>query len=155
LTTPSPVPPTQDEILEILVQTHAADMLRADLPPEVSLRALSRDQQKTARFKSRFLNPLSIRLPLLDPDRFLSRTQSLVSPVFGVAGLIVWACSMAAAVLAAAMHWGEFTANWSDRIFTLGNAMLMAAIYPVVKSLHELGHGYAIKRFGGEVHQMG
>ena len=32
--------------------------------------------------------------------------------------------------------------------------MLLIA-YPAVKALHELGHAYAIKRWGGEVHEIG
>src|SRR2546427_4620061 len=28
-------------------------------------------------------------------------------------------------------------------------------VYPVVKALHELGHAYATKKWGGEVHEIG
>ncbi len=31
----------------------------------------------------------------------------------------------------------------------------MALVYPLVKLVHELGHAYAVKRWGGEVHEMG
>jgi putative peptide zinc metalloprotease protein len=31
----------------------------------------------------------------------------------------------------------------------------MAAVFPFVKILHEFGHGIAVKRFGGDVHEMG
>ena len=33
--------------------------------------------------------------------------------------------------------------------------MILLLVYPVVKGLHELGHGYAVKKWGGEVHEMG
>jgi hypothetical protein len=28
-------------------------------------------------------------------------------------------------------------------------------IYPLIKTVHELAHGLAVRRFGGEVHQVG
>jgi putative peptide zinc metalloprotease protein len=33
--------------------------------------------------------------------------------------------------------------------------VLIAVLYPFVKALHELGHGYAVKKWGGEVREMG
>ena len=33
--------------------------------------------------------------------------------------------------------------------------MLLWITFPFVKALHELGHGFAVKRWGGEVHEMG
>jgi len=45
--------------------------------------------------------------------------------------------------------------NVTDQMFTLENLVLLWAIYPVIKILHELGHAYAVKAWGGEVHEMG
>src|SRR4029077_9833284 len=33
--------------------------------------------------------------------------------------------------------------------------LIIALTYPLLKALHELGHGYAIKAFGGVVHEIG
>jgi putative peptide zinc metalloprotease protein len=43
----------------------------------------------------------------------------------------------------------------SDRIFSAQNVILVAALFPVIKALHELGHAYATKAGGGEVHELG
>jgi len=40
-------------------------------------------------------------------------------------------------------------------MLTPGNLALLWVTYPLIKLLHELGHGYAVKRWGGEVHEMG
>jgi putative peptide zinc metalloprotease protein len=58
-------------------------------------------------------------------------------------------------VVLAGMHWSELTENIIDRALTPANLMLLWFVYPVVKALHELGHGYAIKKNGGEVHEIG
>ena len=43
----------------------------------------------------------------------------------------------------------------SAQLFTQQNLLLMAVLYPIVKAIHELGHAYAAKRWGGEVHEIG
>ena len=35
------------------------------------------------------------------------------------------------------------------------NLILIWLSYPVIKLFHELGHGFAVKHWGGEVHEMG
>jgi putative peptide zinc metalloprotease protein len=42
-----------------------------------------------------------------------------------------------------------------DRVFTPQNLVAVWLLFPVLKIFHELGHGYATKAFGGEVHDMG
>jgi putative peptide zinc metalloprotease protein len=62
---------------------------------------------------------------------------------------------MAVGLSLAAANWSELTGNLTDRVFSSSNLMLIWLIYPVVKALHELGHAYAVKKWGGEVHEMG
>jgi putative peptide zinc metalloprotease protein len=57
-------------------------------------------------------------------------------------------------VLAGA-HWSELTNNLADRVLATESLLLLLLTYPFVKALHELGHGYAVKKWGGEVHEIG
>ncbi len=59
------------------------------------------------------------------------------------------------ALVLAGEHWGELTNNLSDRVLSSSNLLVMALVYPVVKLLHELGHAFATKRWGGSAHEMG
>ncbi|PTN51933.1 hypothetical protein DAI43_07070, partial [Achromobacter xylosoxidans] len=54
-----------------------------------------------------------------------------------------------------AMHWQALTHNIWDQVFSTGNVLAMALVYPVVKAIHELGHACAVKARGGEVHEIG
>ena len=146
---------TQDEVLELLGRLHGADLLIADIAPdsrELLQRYQARERKKWA---TRLWSPLSIRIPLIDPDNFLERTLHWVTPFFTRAGVIGWLAVVSAAAVLAASHWSELTENLSDRILTPENLALLWVTYPLVKLLHELGHGYAVKRWGGEVHEMG
>ena len=74
--------PTQDEVIRLLGQLHAADILICDVTPDS--RELLRRYRRSVRmkWKQRIWTPLAVRFPLLDPDRFLTRTLPYVRFVF-------------------------------------------------------------------------
>lgn len=147
--------PTQDEVLGLLGQLHTADVLQSDVPPDI-LEVTKRSETQNRRdFLMRIRNPLALRIPLFDPDRFLTLTMGLARPFFSLFGLLAWIALIAYGGVLTALHWDALTANIADRVLATQNILLTVLIYPFVKGLHELGHGYAVKRWSGEVHEMG
>ena len=59
------------------------------------------------------------------------------------------------AVLLAAIHWHDLTEDFMDRVLVPHNLLLLWLVFPVLKTLHEFGHAFATKVYGGEVHEMG
>ena len=147
--------PTQDEVIRLLGQLHAADALICDAPPDGQelFRRFQRHQRM--RWKQRLWTPLAVRLPLFDPDRFLERGLPLVRPLFTGYGVGIWLAVVATGIILAGVHWTDLTQNIVDRALTPQNLLLLWLVYPVVKALHELGHGFAVKIYGGEVHEIG
>jgi putative peptide zinc metalloprotease protein len=146
---------TQDEVIRLLAQLYQADVLQTDMTPDIGELLERRDRVERTRLLSYVRSPVALRLPVLDPDRFLDRTMRFVSPVFGSAGLILWALALAAGIAVVVLHWDALTSDVVDRVLSMQNLLLVGLIYPVVKALHEFGHAYAVKRWGGEVHEMG
>ncbi len=147
--------PSQDDIIQLLGQLHACDVLQCDASPD-ALELFRRFQRKRRTdLKQRLMNPLSMRFPLLDPEEFLERWLPWIHPLFGWFGGLVWLCTVGAALSLAAVHWPELTDNAVNRAFTPYNLLLLWLAFPVVKALHELGHAFATKVWGGEVHEMG
>jgi putative peptide zinc metalloprotease protein len=146
---------TQDEVVRLLGQLHASDVLVCDVPPDTE--ELLRRAQTTARRERlmKLRSPLAIKLPLLDPERFLGWSMGLVRPLFSVFGALLWLAVVGTAVVLAGLHWSELTRNIVDRVLSAENLLVMGLAYPLVKAFHELGHGYAVKVWGGEVHEMG
>jgi putative peptide zinc metalloprotease protein len=147
--------PSQDEFIQLLAQLHAADLLQTEVTPD-SAELLKR----SARFGrswwlQNFFNPLALRLRLWHPDKFFEHSIPYVRCLFGWRGMVFWLLVVVPAILLAAHHWRELTADASDRILAADNLLLVALCYPVIKTLHELGHGYAVKAFGGAVHEVG
>ena len=147
--------PTQEDVIRLLAQLHAADALLADVPSD-SMEVFRRHQKhQRMKWKRRLWSPLSLRFPLIDPDRFLQRTLPWVAPLFGWFGLALWLLVVGSAAVLATAHWTDLSENLVDRVLAPANLVLLWLVYPVVKSLHELGHAYATRHWGGEVHEIG
>ncbi|SFV05312.1 putative peptide zinc metalloprotease protein [Methylobacterium sp. 174MFSha1.1] len=147
--------PSQDDVIQLLGQLHAADVLRCDLPPDIAEAMERARKRERTKLLQPILNPLSIKLPLGNPDRLISRLAPFVAPLLGPWAALAWLLAVGSAVALAGMHWSELTENWSDRALAADNLVLMAAIYVVVKGLHEVGHGVATRHFGGTVPEWG
>jgi putative peptide zinc metalloprotease protein len=146
---------TQDEMIGLLAQLHRANVLRGDTPTNVTELAERGARDRTRQRWMRVINPLALRLPLLDPDRFLAVLIPFVRPLFSLAGALLTALVVGYAGLLAVGHWPELTNNIGERVLATESLLLLLIAYPLIKALHELGHGLAVKHWGGEVHEMG
>jgi putative peptide zinc metalloprotease protein len=148
-------PPTQDETIQLLAQLHGADLLQGEIPPDFDEMATRSERANQRRMMQQLRNPMALRVPLFDPNRMLDLTMPFVRPLFTVPGFLGWLALVLTGVVLALMHWPELTADVSDRVLAIENVAVIMCVYPVVKSLHELGHAYATKMWGGEVHEVG
>ena len=147
--------PTQDEVIRLLGQLHAIDALICDAIPDSEELFRRFRKHNRMKLKQRLWSPLAVRLPLIDPERFLERTYPYVAPLFSRWGAFICFFVIATAAVFAGINWVELTEDVVDRALTPANLLILWLVYPVVKSFHELGHGYAVKHAGGEVHEIG
>ena len=147
--------PTQDEIIQLLGQLHGSDLLHTDVPPD-ALELFERGQRQAAQKRRRsWANPMAVRIPLVDPGRFLDRFVPLWRLIWGRAGVVLWLAVVLPALVLLPARWPELTNNLSDQVLQADNLLLLALVFPLVKALHELGHATATRAGGGEVHDMG
>jgi putative peptide zinc metalloprotease protein len=147
--------PTQDEVIKLLSDLHRADVLQSDAPPDLAELQQRRKRHVRLRWKQYLGNPLSLRIPLFDPDRMLDRMMPFVRPLLGWTGAALWLAVVGWALILIAMHWTELSGDVIDRVFSVQNLLLIWFVFPLIKALHELGHAVATKIDGGEVHEMG
>jgi putative peptide zinc metalloprotease protein len=147
--------PSQDETIRLLGLLHFADALHCDVSPD-TLEMLRRSQRRErADGWQRYANPLSVRLPLFDPDAWLDRLAPAFRPLFTWPAAVVIALIVIVGAVVAGRHWDALTADAADRLLDPSNLLLLLIAYPLMKALHELGHAAAVKAFGGAVHEMG
>ena len=147
-------PPSQDELVQLLSQLHALDMLQMEGSPDVA--ELLERFRKQRRIKLRQgWDPLGLRWSLWDPDPFLERCSPWLSWLWGPWGGLLWCMTVIPAMMIALQHADALRASFSDQLLGAQNLLALWLIYPVVKLLHELGHGLATKAGGGRVHDLG
>ncbi|MFU8773789.1 MAG: PqqD family peptide modification chaperone, partial [Anaerolineales bacterium] len=148
-------PPSQTEIIQLISQLHNADIIIGDKRPnivEVNRRATEETRKTTLGY---IKNPLSLRIPLFDPEPILKRLTPFAHWIFSPIIGLIWLCFMSAAFFVAIMSWDDLQAPRIETILSAQNLLILAVSYIFIKLLHEIGHGLAVKRFGGEVREIG
>ncbi len=147
--------PTQDELIQLLGQLHGADLLATDVPPD-ALELFDRGQREaSAKRRRSWVNPMTIRVPLWDPGRFLDHHLAVCRALWSRPMGLLWLAVVLPAALMLPAQWGELTGNLSDRVLQADNLLLLVLVFPLIKLLHEMGHATATRAAGGEVHDMG
>jgi putative peptide zinc metalloprotease protein len=146
--------PGQEEVIQLLSQLYHANLIRSDMPPDAALVFERHRKRKRRELRTRLLSLLFVRIPLVDPDLFLQRTLPLVRWLFSWFGVALWVAVVAMGVKAGADHWDRL---WSQgqSILSPGNIAWLYVALVFLKLLHEMGHAYACRYFGGEVHTLG
>ncbi|MCP4745485.1 MAG: HlyD family efflux transporter periplasmic adaptor subunit [Desulfobacteraceae bacterium] len=149
------ITPAQDEVIRLLAQLYDADLIQTDiLPSTLELGRQKQSQPKDQRIKNN-LNPFAMRFPLWDPERFLTKWHFLTDALFKKKPFFAWLLIMLAALFAATIHWPELSGAMTDQLLFTNNLALLWLTFPIVKILHEFGHAFAVKKWGGSVHEMG
>lgn len=148
-------PPSQTELLQLLSQFHNADLITGDRRPnlaEIDRRAREETRKTAIGYVK---NPLSVRLPLFDPEPVLRSLTPVARSLFSPLGAVIWCILILTAILAAFMSWERLEVPGADAVLSASSIAYLAVSYIFIKLLHELGHGLAIKRWGGEVREVG
>ena len=120
------------------------------------LRAERNKRRQPQLFRGEWLR---MRWSFGDPDSFMNRTIPGIRWMFTRAFAAVSVVFFAAYSYLVVSRWAEFTtavsATFSFSTITLANAVTLWIVGAVVILIHELGHAYTCKFFGGEVRELG
>ena len=111
-------------------------------------------EEKERKKIYQWLNPISLRIPLGNPDQLASALTLRIGWIFSPAFALVWLLVCLWGLYAVAANWSELTRG-GQSVFTQFNAVWLAATWVVLKGIHELAHAVACKRFGGHVREFG
>lgn len=116
-------------------------------------------RQRAAEEKAEGFNVFFLLFHVLDPDRFLDRTVRFVRWIWTPPVVAVWAIAVAWTVGVFAIHFQELWAGTYELYAFLHKPFLDAVHFFFILSFlgffHEFGHAYAVKIYGGEVHDIG
>ncbi len=146
---------SQDEVVMILTQLFTVDALKSGLPADAKEFFKRFQHDRRLRWQRAIMNPLAIRVPLLDPDRVLNRLMSWVRPMFSWTGAALWMLVVGFACLLALVNFPALSSAVDQDILSPANLTLMLLMFIAIKLVHEFAHAFAVKMWGGEVHEMG
>ncbi len=143
----------EESFFQFILSLHSLGFLNLPVPNNETL--YKRRQMKIkARRTQKITGFLFMQVPLINPDTFLDRTKHLVSWVFTKWTLMVWTLVVGSALLLLLKNWGTFFTPIGD-VFTPERLLGMWFALVSLKVIHEFGHAYACKVFGGEVPEIG
>ena len=152
--------PTQGEAIQLLGQLHAANLLYVELAPDSEALFTRYRKRVTREVQNYLMNLLFLRIPLLDPNRFLDRWVGIFGRLFSWVGLVLWLALVGTGLYFVIGDASDLIGQSSD-VLDPGNLVFLYLSFTVIKILHEFSHAFACKRFGrlngsgGEVHKMG
>ncbi len=146
--------PGQEAVIQLLSQLYHSNLLQYDLASD-SAQLFDRYKKRRQReTRSRFLNLMFMRFPLLDPDRFLVRSLPVVGKFISPFGALLWLIVVGLGLKVVADNFATLREQ-SQSVLAPGNLLLLYAGMVIIKTLHEFGHAFFCRKFGGEVHTMG
>ena len=146
--------PGQAAVIQLLSQLYFANLLQYEAANDAAQLFERYKQRRQREFNLRLRNVMFIRIPLLDPDRFLVRTLPLIGKLISPIGALIWLVTVGWALKVAADHF-SILMQQSQAVLAPENLPLLYVGMVLVKTLHEFGHAYFCRKFGGEVHVMG
>jgi putative peptide zinc metalloprotease protein len=150
---------TAEDIIEFIASIRNKDLLeRSLLEKNVFLYEQLKEQRKS-RIRHAKGSVFYFRIPLVDPnaffDRFIPYIRWYWTPVYIWLSLLF----MFSSVVILLANYSSVAAGLSAsfNIFNqdIASLALLWATVLVVIAIHELGHGFTCKRFGGECHEIG
>jgi len=145
--------PTQEEVVRIVARLGESELVQLETKPDIE--GLFQKRTQRSRRRRPWVNPLAVSLPLFDPTRLLERLGPVSRWLLHPAAFALWAAAVLAAALAAGAHWNALQDHAAKYMTTAYYLTLAWICYPLIKGLHELAHALAVRRWGGEVHEMG
>ena len=141
-------------LIEVSEFVAANDLVRDT--PKHAVRGFTAREAAARHSWWRFLldHYLFIRVPLVRPAAFLSRTLPRVRPIWSQTGIIALLTLALVGLLLISREWDTFTGSFATLASARG-LMTYAAALIFVKCCHELGHAYTATRFGCRVPAMG
>jgi putative peptide zinc metalloprotease protein len=146
--------PGQESVIQLLSQLYHANLLQYENAAD-SAQLFERYKKRREReVRSRLLNLMFMRFPLFDPDRFLVRTLPVIGKFIGAFGALIWLVVVGWGLKVAIDNFGALREQ-SQSVLATNNLFLLYLGMIAIKTLHEFGHAYFCRKWGGEVHVMG
>jgi len=143
----------EEDYYQFILSLHALGFLSLPISNDKTL--YERHLEKQAKKRKALLTAFfCFKVPLYNPDRLLNRTMHWFRPLFTRTALLIWLIAMALGAALVVSRWEDLSQPIAG-LLAAGNLPVLWLTLIGLKVIHEFGHAYACKHFGGHVPQMG
>ena len=153
----SPVRVTHSQMNDLLFRFHQSGLTTSRTLGQGEQLEVKRARESREKWIQHLTSLLFIRFPGVDPERFLRRFYPWIRPLLHPLSIV----SLAALCLCVGMLFLTHIDRFSAEFPSIGSwlrfeaIIMLAAVIGGTKVLHELGHAFVCKHFGGECHTIG
>ncbi len=148
---------TYRELQSLIWTLHQSGLVLADAPGQGHQLFKRRGEQRRKRVLGQLSSILFLRLPGVDPERFLTWLYPKFRWFYSrwCVGLCIMLVVSALSLVT--VHFNDFYQKLPDfyQFFNANNVLGLMVALALAKVLHEIGHGLTCKHFGGECHEIG
>lgn len=143
---------TQDEVIDLLAQLRESGLVQFDRAADFDTLLPHLDTIAHPRGRASLL---AWRIALGNPTRLLNHLAPLQKMLFSRTAALMWLLAIASLLALAMQHGPTLWAHALQWMATPRFALLAAVLYLPIKLVHELSHGLAVRRWGGQVREAG
>ena len=141
--------------IEMVFRFLSESQLVVPEPSGSSARMAESHRKKQGKFLNWLLHHyLFFRVPLVRPDRWLSRQVHRVEVFYTRSFRVLTVLALLFGVVGIFREWGKFSATLVDHL-SIEGLLGYGVTLTLVKVLHELGHAFTAKRYGCRIPAMG
>lgn len=145
------------ELAQVLGRFHEQSLVvSTNASQGAKLLEMGREKQRK-ELKQKFMSVYALKWKGFDPEVFLNATNPYVRWFFSKKTVMVVMAMVLLSAMWLTLHYEQFLARapslWS--FLDPANWMTLGLVIACTKLIHEFGHAYSFKRFGGEVHEIG
>ena len=151
------VPFTLRSVQQLIQDLHEKGLLLSDRPGRGISLLQTRRERKWKEFWNVVKNPMYVRLPGWDPERFLQFGYPFVRWMFHPLFTAAMVTLMVSSWVFLLMRFSDVRAMLPEfhQFFGWPNLMFLWVTLAFAKIMHEFGHAFFCKHFGGECHGIG
>ena len=138
------------QIANWLLTMNLVTVIQSDNAKRLNAMAQQIDQAKMVGW----LNPISMKVSLFNPNRFLQSIQPATEWMFSSWFVLLWVITGAYSLSCLANNWQRVCSS-SAGAFSSDSWIWLLVTWFVLKVIHETAHGIACRRYGGEVPEFG
>lgn len=148
------IAPNQEEVISILAELHANNILYYKNKGQSKYIYDKSVDKKKKELQQKLQSFLFLKVPFSNPDKLLDHFKPIANGLFSMSSFIVWLGVVLFALNLIVINHKEIFSQTQGMLAPSNLLLLYGSIF-TLKLFHELAHGIAAKKYGGNVYTFG